>query len=95
MDALKWMEERHSVRRYLDKPIPANTAMELKSAVAQVNEASGLHIQLFLNEPKAFTGFLAHYGSFRNANNYFAIVGPENAQEQAGYWGEALVLKAQ
>ena len=54
MDILKAMEERHSVRAYTDKPIEGDTLSRLQKAVARANAESGLHIQLVLNEPKAF-----------------------------------------
>ena len=41
---------------------------------------------------------LAHYGRFRNAVNYIAMVGNtdlDNLDELCGYYGEKLVLKAQ
>ena len=56
-----------------------------------------MHIQLIANEPKAFDGFMAHYGKFSGVTNYIAIIGKKSADldEKAGYYGERLVLKAQ
>ena len=94
MDAIR---ERHSVRRYLDQPLRREDAAALEDAVRACNQKSGLHIQLVTNEPKAFNGFMAHYGKFSGVSNYFALVGKAGAelQEKCGYWGERLVLKAQ
>lgn len=89
------MAARHSVRRYLDKAIEADKAAVLQKEIESVNAESGLRIQLVLNEPKAFAGPMAHYGSFRGCKNYFVIAGPKNAAEAAGYYGEKLVLLAQ
>ena len=56
-----------------------------------------LHMQLILNEPKAFQGTMAKYGKFRNANNYIVMAGKktDDLDERVGYYGEHLVLLAQ
>ena len=41
----------------------------MEEQIAILNRESNLHMQLILNEPKAFQGTLAKYGKFRNANN--------------------------
>ncbi len=91
------MLARHSVRSYLDKPIPQEIVDALRDAVQECNTASGLHIQLVVDEPQAFGGFMAHYGKFSGVKNYLALVGPKGAglDEKCGYYGERLVLKAQ
>lgn len=88
---------RHSVRQYEDRPIEAEKVSALQEAVDAANAESGLHIQLVCEEPRAFEGGLAHYGSFRGVRNYFAVCGPKgrDAKEKAGYYGERLVILAQ
>lgn len=66
---------RHSVRQYTNKPLEAEIISELQAEVDACNLESGLHIQLITNEPKAFDGFMAHYGKFRDVTNYFALIG--------------------
>lgn len=97
MTELEAMLERHSVRQYLATPIEGEKRAVLQAAVDEANAASGLHIQLVCDEPRAFEGGLAHYGQFRGVQNYFAICGPKGneAAELAGYYGERLVLLAQ
>ena len=97
MDAMTLMNARHSVRQYEDKPISAEILAELKQEIAACNQESGLHIQLVTDEPKAFDGFMAHYGKFSGVKNYLALVGPKGGglDEKCGYYGERLVLKAQ
>lgn len=97
MELLEAMGERHSVRAYSNRPIEGRTKEDLLSFVEQCNRESGLHFQLVLNEPKAFDGFLAHYGKFSGVNNYIALVGKrDNAlEERCGYYGEKIVLYAQ
>ncbi len=97
MELLEAMKARHSVRSYTDRPIDDAVVKELKSYIALCNQESDLHMQLILNEPKAFGGTMAHYGSFTGVRNYIAIVGKKHAhvEEQCGYYGEKVVLKAQ
>ena len=89
---------RHSVRRYLDQPIDRELVGKLTQEIARCNEESGLHIQLILNEAECFDTLFAHYGKFKNANNYIALVGKKtlpDLEERCGYYGERLVLFAQ
>ncbi len=97
MDIMEVMRSRHSVRRYLGKPIPGDIAARLRDEVAACNAESGLHIQLALEEPAAFSGGMARYGNFRGVRNYFVLVGKNDDAlwEKAGYYGERLVLLAQ
>ena len=37
---------------------------------------------------------MARYGSFKNVNNYIAIIGKKGLDEKSGYFGEKVVLKA-
>ncbi len=96
MTLLEAIENRHSVRKYIDKPIPKELADSLQTRVDAVNKEGNLHIQLITNEPKAFKGKFA-YGVFKGVSNYFAVVGPDadGLKERAGYYGEQLVLQAQ
>ena len=97
MDLKEAMKERHSVRRYEDRPLSEEIVAELKQEISACNKESGLHIQLVKNEPKAFDGFMAHYGKFSGVRNYIAMIGKKDAglDEKCGYYGERLVLKAQ
>lgn len=97
MDIMTAMAQRHSVRAFDGRPLAAEVQEELLAFIEEANEASGLNIQLVVNEPRAFQGLLAHYGKFRGVCNYVALVGrsgPELA-EKCGYWGELVVLLAQ
>lgn len=97
MDQLETMKARHSVRQYQNKPLEADVISTLQKEVESCNRESGLHIQLVTNEPKAFDGFMAHYGKFSGVTSYFALIGKKTAdlEEKCGYYGERLVLKAQ
>ena len=91
------MKARHSVRQYMDKPLEKKAVEELQAEIDACNQESGLHIQLVRNEPKAFDGFMAHYGKFSGVINYIAMIGKKgpDLEEKCGYYGERLVLKAQ
>lgn len=97
MDILKAMEKRRSVREYTDKPIEGDTLDKLKKLIDKANADSGLHIQLVLNEPKAFDSRMAHYGKFSGVMNYIALIGKRGGdlEEKCGYYGERIVLGAQ
>lgn len=97
MDLMEAMKCRHSVRVYEDRAIAGGARYELQELLARLNRESGLNMQLVLNEPKAFSGFMAHYGKFSGVRNYIALVGKKGPKldETCGYYGEKLVLKAQ
>ncbi len=97
MTLLEAIDARHSVRRYLDKPIPAELRAALAQALEEFNRKGDLNMQILYDEPECFSSRLAHYGHFENANNYIAVVGKKAADldERGGYWGEMLALTAQ
>ena len=90
------IEARHSVRKYKADPIPEAILTTLRKRIMEINNESGLHIQLVTGEPKAFSGLMA-YGSFSGVKNYLVMAGKkgENLDEKIGYYGEQLVLLAQ
>ncbi len=95
MDLKQAMTERHSVRSYLDRPIESEVSNALSEFIEECNKKSGLHLQLVLNEPKAFDGFMAHYGKFSGVRNYVALIGKKGEDEKIGYYGEKIALFAQ
>lgn len=97
MTALEAIQARHSVRRYLDRPIPPKLIARLQEEIALCNREGKLHIQLFTQAPEAFHGFLATYGMLKGVSNYIALAGnpADDLDERIGYWGEHLVLLAQ
>ena len=87
---------RHSVRQYHEKPIEADVVERLNEEIGLCNKEGKLHIQLVVDEPKAFSSSNAFtYGKFSGVSNYLAMVGPKGADEAIGYYGERLVLLAQ
>lgn len=97
MDLKEAMQTRHSVRQYKDQPLSVEVIAALQEEIAACNRESGLHIQLVTNEPRAFDGFMAHYGKFSGVTSYLALIGQKGPEldEKCGYFGQRLVLKAQ
>ncbi len=95
MDIMEAVKTRHSVRAYTDQRIEGAVCSELQSYINQCNCESGLHMQLILDEDIAFSGRMAHYGKFSGVRNYIAVIGKKGRDEDCGYYGEKVVLRAQ
>lgn len=95
MTILEAVEQRHSVRAYLDKEIEKEKQELLISETQKVNEESTLHIQVFFDDPDCFETNRADYGIFKNCKNYFVLIGKKGKDEEIGYYGQRLVLFAQ
>lgn len=97
MKILEIMKQRHSVRRYTEKPIEQEKRSVLDSLIQKINQKADLHIQMIYDDPKCFDSFMAHYGKFTGVCNYIALIGKKSPKldETLGYYGEELVLKAQ
>ena len=91
------IEARHSVRAYLETPIPPEIRSELDAAAAACSREGKLSISIRYDDPDGFDSRLAHYGSFRNVRNYIVLAGIKDADFdlRCGYYGEKLVLLAQ
>lgn len=90
------IEQRHSVRRYVSKPLSEDIIKSIRAKIDECNIKGKLHIQLVTHEPKAFSGIMS-YGKFSGVENYFVMVGKDSddLDERIGYYGEQLVLLAQ
>lgn len=97
MENLELVRQRHSVRSYTDRKIEGNIKKELEEIITECNKEGNLNIQLFLDEPKAFDTFMAHYGKFNNVKNYIVLIGEKSKKldEKGGYYGQKIVMKAQ
>ena len=97
MDLLEAIQSRHSVRKYTDQPIDGSLLTPLRTAIEAANAASGLNIQLVVEEPQAFGSKLHTYGTFSGVKNYLVMAGPKGKEweEKMGYYGEGIVLLAQ
>lgn len=97
MNILQAIQERHSVRAYTERKIEYEIREELEAVIRECNKESGLHIKAFYDEPQGFKSMMAHYGKFRNVNNYIVLAGEKGPEleEKCGYYGEKIVLRAQ
>ena len=97
MEMLDLMKQRHSVRQYTDRVIEPEKRTALDDTIQKINQSTGLHIQIFYEEPKCFNSMMAHYGKFTGVKNYIALVGKKSPklEETLGYYGEQIILKAQ
>ena len=80
MTELEAIKARRSIRKYKEGPIPQEQVLLLQEKIRELNEISGLHMQLVLDHPETFRHFLVHYGGFRNAQHYVALVGKANEE---------------
>jgi len=96
LDLFEAVKSRHSVRKYLAKPIDTTILDVFNYKIGVCNREGSLHVQLVTGEPKAFTGLFA-YGKFYGVENYLVMAGPKSADldYRVGYYGEQLVLIAQ
>ena len=95
MTLVEAITSRHSVRSFTEQKIDGSTAAELQKMIDDCNRLSGFNIQLVLDEPNAFSTRMARYGCFQNCRNYIAMIGPKGHDEDCGYYGEKIVIKAQ
>lgn len=95
MNTFELMKTRHSVRRFTDTPLKTDAVTALNAEIDACNKESRLHIQLITEEPEAFQAGKPTYGQFKGCKNYLALVGPKGKDEEIGYYGERIVLKAQ
>lgn len=83
---------RHSVRAYSGRKIEEEKLNDLRAFTACINSEGNLSFQLVLDEEKAFSSLMAHYGRFSGVRNYIALVAGKDRDEDVGYYGEKLVL---
>lgn len=56
MTDIEALEQRHSVRHYLERRLERETIDLLQTRITALNHESGLNMQLVIDEPKAFKG---------------------------------------
>lgn len=91
------IDTRHSVRAYKPDPIPAEIRTRLDSFVKACNDEGNLNISVCYDDPAGFDSRMAHYGNFKNVQNYIILAGKkaEDFDFRCGYYGEKIVLFAQ
>ena len=96
MDMKKAMQERHTVRRYTDKPISREAAEQLARLAEGLNMEHGTAIELRTGDSRAF-GALTRLVLAKGVHNYFLMAGEERPglDEALGFCGAELMLSAQ
>ena len=60
-DVMDLMRARHSVRQYLDRPIPGDVRAALDACARALNAEGGLNMQLIYDEPECFSSRMERY----------------------------------
>ena len=97
LNLINAVDVRCSRRKYLEMPVDPTIASKLRAVITEYNQATGIRLELVVNNGKAFSGFTKSYGMFSGVNNYVCLIADKNndtAIERLGYYGELLVLHA-
>lgn len=90
------VKERHMVRQYEDRAIPANIEDLLNARIADDNEKYNLNLTLSIGNSDGI-GSMAKLLLSRTVNNYIVLAGKDSPKldEKLGYCGADLILYAQ
>ncbi|MBO4592883.1 MAG: hypothetical protein J5678_01645 [Bacteroidaceae bacterium] len=84
MTILEAIEARHGVRAYKSEPLLDDVVNALEDKIAQLNREGQLHMQLILNESRAFQSRMSKYGKLLGVNNYVIVAG-QKANDSNAY----------
>ena len=95
MDLKEAMEQRHTVRSYIDRPLPSEVIRLLAERIQKNNEAYRLHMQLITENIEAF-GPLLRLILAKGVRNYIILSAPAGptVEERLGYCGADVMLYA-
>lgn len=90
------VKQRHTVRKYSDKPISEDVIGLLNERIAENNKLHRLNLALVTGNSDGLSGFAKLLMS-KGVNNYFVLAGPDtpDLDEKLGYCGADLILYAQ
>ena len=90
------IKQRHMVRNYTDKPIPADLVELLNARIAENNVAHGLNLKLVTGNSDGIGG-MAKMLLTKTVHSYIVLAGKDRADldEKLGYCGADLCLYAQ
>jgi hypothetical protein len=92
------IKHRTSRRTYQNKKIESHKVEQINSLVNEINEETGLNIQLVENGESFLSGFKASYGLIGGTPSLIALVGNTGDPEllrKIGYYGEFIVLECE
>lgn len=89
------MQERHMVRKYIDKPIPSDLVEKLNARIAENNQTYSLSLSLVTGNADGLGALAKMLG--KGVKNYIVLAGPDSADldEKLGYCGADMILYAQ
>jgi len=90
------MRARHTVRRYLDRPLRPDIVEKLNSRLAQLNAKHDLAMKLVVNDTRAFNALLKMVLA-KGVKNYVILAGKNGPglDERLGYCSADFMLYAQ
>lgn len=90
------IKQRHMVRKYTDKKIPAELVELLNARIEENNNVYGLNLQLVNGNADGIAG-IAKLLLAKGVSNYFVLAGADtpDLDEKLGYCGADLILYAQ
>lgn len=90
------IKKRHTVRRYTERPIPADIIELINTRIAENNKKYNLHLTLVVGNSDGI-GRMAKLLLSKTVNNYIVLAGMEAPEldEKLGYCGADLILYAQ
>ena len=96
MAITKAMRERHTVRRYADKPIPADIVQKLEERIALDNDAYGTAVKLMVDDARAFNAALKLVLA-KGVRNYLILAGNDapDLEERLGWCSAGIMLYVQ
>lgn len=96
MDLKEAMRQRHTVRKYTDRPLSAEITGQLQQCIDKINETHGLSIALKTEDISALPGAIRLFLA-KGVRNYFIMAGPDapDTDEKLGYCSAELMLYAQ
>ena len=78
------MHERHMVRKYLDKPIPADIVETLNDRIRKLNNDHGIEMKLITEDKSAFSTVVRLILA-KGVRNYIILAGKEADDVAIGY----------
>ncbi len=90
------MSARHTVRKYKEEPLAANTVHQMQDRIQSLNRKYELNIQLVTENTEGLSPLWGRLMA-KGVRNYLILAGPDTAQvdEKLGYASADLMLYAQ
>lgn len=96
MAITKAMRDRHTVRKYINKPLPPDVVKQLEQRILRLNAEHGTSLKLMVEDTSAFN-FITRLVLAKGVRNYVILAGfaEPGLAERLGWAGSDLMLFAQ